>query len=69
MATPQVFETRNLIGRQPPKNLELLDVIDKLRAQGLNKHVDLPQLIVCNGSVTNPRSLDGDVVLKHSTAF
>ena len=27
------------------KHLELLNVVDDLRAQGLNEHVDLPQLI------------------------
>nr|POE96519.1 interferon-induced gtp-binding protein mx [Quercus suber] len=42
---------------QPTKQLELLDVIDDLRAQGLNEHVDLPQLIVCGDQSSGKSSL------------
>jgi energy-coupling factor transporter ATP-binding protein EcfA2 len=46
-----------LMGLQPTKHLELLDVVDKLRAQGLNEHVDLPQLIVCGDQSSGKSSV------------
>ena len=39
------------------KHLELLDVVDDLRAQGLNEHVDLPQLIVCGDQSSGKSSV------------
>lgn len=32
---------------QIPEHDELLDVVDTLRSQGINRYIDLPQLIVC----------------------
>ena len=39
------------------KHLELLNVVDDLRAQGLNEHVDLPQLIVCGDQSSGKSSV------------
>ncbi|KAF2716113.1 vacuolar sorting protein [Polychaeton citri CBS 116435] len=52
-----VFDVTALKNLQPNKHLELLDVIDNLRAQGLNEHVDLPQLIVCGDQSSGKSSL------------
>lgn len=57
MAVLQSFDTTDLMGLQPTKHLELLDVVDKLRAQGLNEHVDLPQLIVCGDQSSGKSSV------------
>jgi hypothetical protein len=57
MATTQTFNATQLMGLQPIKHLELLDVVDKLRAQGLNEHVDLPQLIVCGDQSSGKSSV------------
>ncbi|KAK6441314.1 hypothetical protein LTR95_002457 [Oleoguttula sp. CCFEE 5521] len=51
------FDTAKLMTLQPTKHLELLDIIDKLRAQGLNEHVDLPQLIVCGDQSSGKSSV------------
>ena len=40
------FDSSVLQNLNPTGHIELLDVIDNLRAEGLNEHVDLPQLIV-----------------------
>ncbi|KAK7725968.1 hypothetical protein SLS57_003557 [Botryosphaeria dothidea] len=36
---------------------DLLDAIDELRAQGISKHIDLPQLIVCGDQSSGKSSL------------
>nr|POE74764.1 interferon-induced gtp-binding protein mx2 [Quercus suber] len=51
------FDTTTLQGLQPSEHLELLDVIDQLRAQGLNEHLDLPQLIVCGDQSSGKSSV------------
>lgn len=51
------FNASLLQSLQPTKHLELLDVIDNLRAQGLNDHVDLPQLIVCGDQSSGKSSV------------
>lgn len=53
----QVFDTNTLQSLQPSQHLELLDVIDQLRAEGLNEHVDLPQLIVVGDQSSGKSSL------------
>lgn len=51
------FDANLLQSLQPAKHLELLNVIDNLRAQGLNDHVDLPQLIVCGDQSSGKSSV------------
>nr|POF13789.1 interferon-induced gtp-binding protein mx2 [Quercus suber] len=51
------LDTTVLTALQPTKQLELLDVIDDLRAEGLNEHVDLPQLIVCGDQSSGKSSV------------
>ncbi|KAK6400425.1 hypothetical protein LTR81_024302 [Elasticomyces elasticus] len=42
----KTFDVAALQSLHPKGHIELLDVIDRLRAEGLNEHVDLPQLVV-----------------------
>ena len=30
-----------------PEHEELLNIIDKIRSQGISRYIDLPQIIVC----------------------
>jgi hypothetical protein len=51
------FNTSLLQCLHSKRHLELLDVVDSLRAQGLNDHVDLPQLIVCGDQSSGKSSV------------
>jgi hypothetical protein len=51
------FNTNFIQCLHSKRHLELLDVVDSLRAQGLNDHVDLPQLIVCGDQSSGKSSV------------
>jgi hypothetical protein len=51
------FNTNLIHCLHSKRHLELLDVVDSLRAQGLNDHVDLPQLIVCGDQSSGKSSV------------
>lgn len=52
--TPSTVQLSSL---QSPDELALLDGIDKLRSQGLNHHIQLPQLIVCGDQSSGKSSV------------
>lgn len=56
-AINQAFDANLLRDLQSRHHSELLDIIDNLRAQGLNDHVDLPQLIVCGDQSSGKSSV------------
>ncbi|EMC97245.1 hypothetical protein BAUCODRAFT_444961 [Baudoinia panamericana UAMH 10762] len=51
------FDATAIRSLQAVKHLGLLNVVDDLRAQGLNEHVDLPQLIVCGDQSSGKSSV------------
>jgi Dynamin family/Dynamin central region len=51
----QIEETRLLL--QSKDHEEILDTIDRLRLQGISRHLDLPQLIVCGDQSSGKSSV------------
>ena len=45
------------VSLQSDDHEELLDVIDSLRAQGISRYIDLPQIIVCGDQSSGKSSV------------
>lgn len=57
MGTTESFELPSLQKLQSAEQLDLLDVVDTLRARGLSDLVALPQLIVCGDQSSGKSSV------------
>lgn len=52
-----VLPTLPLVSLQSKDHEELLNIIDKLRSQGISRYIDLPQLIVCGDQSSGKSSV------------
>jgi GTPase SAR1 family protein len=57
MATSTSLELPSLRGLHTTEQMELLDIVDSLRAQGLSEFTPLPQLIVCGDQSSGKSSV------------
>ena len=57
MASPLSLELPSLRGLHTTEQMELLDIVDSLRAQGLSEFTPLPQLIVCGDQSSGKSSV------------